>query len=131
MAASGGDVKLPLDFGISRIYGAPMLNTDVVLSPDKCRDMTAVRAGVDAVDAELIDLLALRFGYMDAAARIKPDRNTVRDEARKRTVIENAVAGAKKRGIPAGAIAEIWEQLVEASIAYELGRWDGYNETKP
>lgn len=131
MAASALDVKLPLDFGISRIYVAPMLNTDTVLSPDKCRDMIAVRAGVDAVDADLIDLLTLRFRYMDAAARIKQDRNTVRDEARKRAVIENAVAGAKKRGIPAEAIAEIWEQLVEASIAYELGRWDGYNTTKP
>jgi isochorismate pyruvate lyase len=130
MAATAGYVKLPLDFKISRIYGAAMLKSDAVLTPEKCHDMTAVRAGVDAVDADLIDLLALRFGYMDAAARIKHDRNAVRDQARKHTVIENAVANAKKQGIPAEAIAEIWEQLVEASIAYELGRWDEYSSAK-
>jgi isochorismate pyruvate lyase len=131
MAAKRGYVKLPLDFQISGIYCAAMLKSDAVLSPEQCGDMTAVRAGVDAVDADLIDLLALRFGYMAAAARIKHDRNTVRDEVRKSAVIENAVAAAKEREIPVAAIAEIWEQLVEASIAYELGQWDGYNKSKP
>ena len=60
--------------------------------------MVDVRAGVDAVDAQLVDLLAQRFGYMDAAAR-------------------NA-------GIPAEVVGDLWELLVEASIAYELEKWD-------
>ena len=45
--------------------------------------MTQVRAGVDRLDREIVALLAERFRYMEAAARIKPDRNEVRDEARK------------------------------------------------
>jgi isochorismate pyruvate lyase len=53
--------------------------------------MAEVRAGVDAVDRALVALLARRFGYMDAAARIKPERGHVRDEARKAQVIANAV----------------------------------------
>jgi isochorismate pyruvate lyase len=50
--------------------------------PDDCETMAQVRAGVDDLDARLVDLLAERFGYMRAAARIKPDRAAVRDEAR-------------------------------------------------
>jgi isochorismate pyruvate lyase len=36
--------------------------------------MAEVRSGVDEVDRQLVALLKRRFGYMDAAARIKPDR---------------------------------------------------------
>lgn len=86
--------------------------------------MAEVRAGVDALDAGLVRLLARRFAYMDAAARIKPGREQVRDEARKAEVIENAARLAGELGIPAVVIAQIWEQLVEASIAYELEAWE-------
>ena len=86
--------------------------------------MTDVRAGVDALDAQLVDMLATRFGYMRAAARIKPERSQVRDEARKAEVIGNASARAQDLGLPATAIAEIWDRLVEASISYEMTHWD-------
>lgn len=94
------------------------------IAPDRCQSMAEVRAGVDAVDRALIALLAERFGYMDAAARIKPDRGQVRDEARKAQVIANARAEAASRNIPVEPVAEIWDRLVEASIAYEFGVFD-------
>ena len=86
--------------------------------------MIDVRAGVDALDAELVALLATRFGYMRAAARIKPSRDAVRDEARKASVIAAAVVAAEAHGIPSDVVTDIWERLVEGSIAYELGEWD-------
>lgn len=98
--------------------------TDTPLSPDNCTTMAEVRAGVDALDAELVALLATRFGYMRAAARIKPTRDAVRDEARKASVIAAAVAEAEAHGIPGDVIADIWERLVEGSIAYEFAEWD-------
>ena len=98
---------------------------DTPLAPDDCRTMAEVRAGVDALDAELVRLLARRFGYMRAAARIKPERGQVRDEARKAEVIANARGMAEELGLPAGLIAELWDRLVEGSIEYELRVWDG------
>ena len=92
--------------------------------PEDCQTMAEVREGVDALDRELVALLATRFGYMRAAARIKPTRDAVRDEARKASVIAAAVAEAEAKGIPADVIADIWERLVEGSIAYEFGEWD-------
>ena len=93
-------------------------------SPDNCKTMVDVREGVDATDRELIALLERRFGYMRAAARIKQSRDTVRDEARKAAVIAAAQAEAEARGIPADVIGDIWERLVEGSIAYEMIEWD-------
>jgi len=95
-----------------------------VLHPAECSTMAEVRAGVDQVDRELVALLARRFGYMDAAARIKPVREAVRDEARKAAVIAGARAEAARLGVPDAAVAALWEALVEASIAYELAAFD-------
>jgi isochorismate pyruvate lyase len=90
--------------------------------------MAQVRAGVDALDARLVDLLATRFAYMRAAARIKPERGQVRDEERKAQVIAQAQARAEVLGLPGDAVAALWDGLVEASIAYELSHWDRANE---
>lgn len=92
--------------------------------PEDCQTMIDVRQGVDALDRELVALLAKRFGYMRAAARIKPTRDAVRDEDRKASVIAAAVNEAEAAGIPANVIADIWERLVEGSIAYEMDEWD-------
>jgi len=93
-------------------------------APDDCMTMTDVRAGVDATDRAIGALLGIRFAYMRAAARIKPERGHVRDEARKAAVIANAVADARSGGWPEQAAAEMWEALVEASIAYEMAHFD-------
>ncbi|WP_374405598.1 chorismate mutase [Pelagerythrobacter sp.] len=98
--------------------------TDQFKLPENCTDMREVRVGVDTTDRELMALLDRRFGYMRAAARIKQARDTVRDEGRKAQVIENAQADAAERGLPAEKIAQLWDVLVETSIAYELVEWD-------
>ena len=86
--------------------------------------MAQVRVGVDALDRQLVALLAERFAHMRAAARIKPDPSAVRDEARKAQVIANVCAEAERLGAPTDIVAELWEQLVEASIAYEMAEFD-------
>jgi isochorismate pyruvate lyase len=96
----------------------------MILAGKDCTTMAEVRAGVDQVDRELVALLRRRFDYMDAAARIKPARGLVRDETRKRQVIDNARASARAAGLPEEAIARLWDDLVEASIAYELAEYD-------
>lgn len=94
------------------------------LMPEDCQTMSEVRAGVDATDRELMGLIDRRFGYMRAAARIKVDRATVRDERRKAEVIANVRAHARAYMLPEDELAQVWELLVEASIAYETIEWD-------
>ena len=100
------------------------MHDDNFLPPESCTTMTEVRAGVDSVDRQLVALLGVRMRFMDAAARIKPDRNLVRDEARKAQVIANVKSHAAEKGVPASLAGDLWEALVEASIAYELEAFD-------
>lgn len=95
-----------------------------MIEPERCQTMVEVRAGVDETDRLIADLLGVRFRYMEAAARIKPDREAVRDEARKAQVLRHAKANALAADYPIVVAEQIWEGLVEASIAYELERFD-------
>ena len=97
--------------------------------PIECQTMLDVRAGVDEVDRELVALLAKRFGYMDAAARIKPDRAAVRDELRKTQVLANVAAEASRRNVDGALIARLYEAIVETSIAHELVEYDRLRST--
>jgi isochorismate pyruvate lyase len=92
--------------------------------PDLATSMGEVRAAVDSIDAEIVTLLAERMRFMDAAARIKPQREEVRDEARKAEVIARVKALAAGHGLAPELVETLWEQLVEASIAHELAEWD-------
>jgi isochorismate pyruvate lyase len=95
-----------------------------MIDPEQCQSMAEVRAGVDALDHELVVLLAKRFRFMDAAARIKQRRHQVRDEDRKAAVLEYVRSEAAAAGAPADILASVFENLVDASIAYELDQFD-------
>jgi isochorismate pyruvate lyase len=92
--------------------------------PADCRTMADVRAAIDAIDRRLVALLGARMRYIEAAARIKPQRSAVRDEARKADVISNVRAAARDEGFPPELAAAVWEVLVEGSIAHEFDRFD-------
>lgn len=95
-----------------------------MIAPEDCQSMAEVRAGIDALDLQIVEMLAIRFRFMIAAARIKADRGAVRDEDRKAQVIANAKAAAGRLNVPPDVVGDIWERLVEGSIAYEFDRWD-------
>ncbi len=105
-----------------------MTESDQTISPENSSNMAQVREGVDAVDRDLVVLLARRFAYMDAAARIKTDRQSVRDEARKAQVLDNVAREAVAAGLDPERLRAIWDVLVEQSIAYEFVQWDRVRE---
>ena len=98
--------------------------TDSRIKPAECVTMAEVRHGIDRLDEQIVALIGERFRYMDAAARIKPERGHVRDEARKAQVKANARVAAARVGVPVDAVDALYEDLIEASIAYELVEFD-------
>ena len=92
--------------------------------PEDCQTMTEVRAGIDAIDRQVVSLIARRFRFMDAAARIKPDRGIVRDEERKAEVLANVDRAAEQAGVDQALMAGISEELIERSIAHEFVEFD-------
>ena len=92
--------------------------------PEQCVTMSEVRAGIDDIDRRVVELIARRFRFMDAAARIKPDRDAVRDEVRKAEVLAKVDQAAADAGVDRSLMARIYEELIEGSIAYEFVEFD-------
>jgi isochorismate pyruvate lyase len=86
--------------------------------------MAEVRQGVDAIDRMLVQLIAERQGYMDAAARIKTDRNVVHDRTRIEDVVAKVKAAAREAGLSEAIAEPVWRTLIDRCIAYEFGVWD-------
>lgn len=89
-----------------------------------CTTMTEVRAAIDGLDTLIVSLLAERMRYIEAAGRIKADRSAVRDDVRKTEVIAHAVKVAADRGFPPKLAYDLYEMLVEGSIAHEFDVYD-------
>jgi isochorismate pyruvate lyase len=98
--------------------------TDDRPAPADCMTMTEVRKGVDAIDRLLVAVLAERQRYMDAAARIKQDRDAVHDAARIEDVIDKVKAAAREAGLSEEIAEPVWRTLIARCIAHEFGVWD-------
>lgn len=86
--------------------------------------MVEVRAEIDRIDRELVALIAERMTYIDAAARIKQARDAVRDEDRKADVLAKVAAASRAMGAPEALTADLWDRMVEYSIAHEFVEFD-------
>ena len=93
-------------------------------APEACTTMAEVREGVDALDRALVALMAERQRYMDAAARIKPDRSVVHDDARIEDVVSKVLAAAGPAGLSPAIAEPVWRTLIDRCIAHEFATWD-------
>ena len=97
---------------------------DPRMDPNDCRTMAEVRQGVDALDRALVALVAERQRYMDAAARIKPDRNAVHDDARIEDVVAKVLASADAHHLSRDIAEPVWRLLIDRCIAHEFSVYD-------
>lgn len=86
--------------------------------------MEELRVAIDALDAELVQLLARRQAYIERAAILKTDRGTVRDEARIEDVVSKVLAAAKQAGLSPAIAEAVWRVLIERSIQHEFQKFD-------
>jgi len=103
-------------------------STDPRPAPADCQTMLEVRQGVDALDRLLVQVLAERQRYMDAAARIKGERHAVRDNARVEEVVAKVKAAARDAGLSEQIAEPVWRTLIERCIAYEFEVWDALRQ---
>lgn len=98
-------------------------------SAAECQTMGHVREEVDRLDRILVRFLAERQTYMEAAARIKPRRDDVRDPARIEDVVGKVLETADKEGLSRAIAEPVWRELIERSIAHEYEAFDGLNRS--
>jgi len=81
--------------------------------------MAEVRAQIDQLDEQIVDLLSERAGYVRQAARIKARREEIVDPPRIEDVVAKVRARGARGGLPAELIEPLYRQLIDRFIALE------------
>jgi len=92
--------------------------------PEACTRLAHVREEIDALDDELVALVAKRMRYIARAAEIKERPEDIRDDARVEHIIARVRAAAEREGLRPDLAEAVWRTLVETSINYEAERYE-------
>ncbi|MCG8441544.1 MAG: chorismate mutase [Caulobacterales bacterium] len=88
-------------------------------APADCASMDDVRAEIDRLDEQLVDLLGARWGYVDRAWQLKASPDQALVPWRVQQVIDKVRARAERGGMPPALAEALWRQLIGWGIQYE------------
>jgi isochorismate pyruvate lyase len=100
------------------------MQKNAIKAPENCGSMAELREQIDALDQELVAMLARRQLYIERAAILKRERQAVRDDARIEDVVSKVLAAARKAGLSEAIAEPVWRTLIEESIRHELKAFD-------
>ena len=100
------------------------------ISPDQCANLDEIRAGMDAIDREVVALISRRIAYVRAAAKFKTSSSDVADPERVAAVLKTRREWAEATGLNGGVIERIYRDLVAYSVSEEHKQWEALNQTK-
>jgi isochorismate pyruvate lyase len=93
-------------------------------------NMAEVRREIDRLDLNLVRIMAERQRYIEAAGRIKPIRDLVRDEERIRDVLTKVTAASLEHGLNPDIAVKVWRTMMEGFIEYEFEVYDRIKESQ-
>jgi isochorismate pyruvate lyase len=94
-------------------------------TPEQCESLAEVREEIDRLDAQIVQLLAERGGYVLAAARFKANPAEVRAPQRVEQVIARVRALAAAQGAIPDVVERTYRALIEAFTEAEQRHWSG------
>ncbi len=82
--------------------------------------LIALRAEIDAIDDQLVDLLARRQQLVQGAAAFKRDADEVRGADRRRLIMERLQRRAADQGLDPQVVDAVWTAMIDVFVALEL-----------
>ena len=93
-----------------------------------CRNLADVRRAVNAIDRDLIRLLARRQKYALAALRFKHDRKSIADPAHRRKMFAQRKSWAALGSLNTRMVQKIFQAIVDESKRLHLA---GFRARRP
>ncbi|WP_414621219.1 isochorismate lyase [Calothrix sp. CCY 0018] len=92
-------------------------------TPDDCKNMSDIRAEIDKLDRQLIELIGKRFAYVKAASKFKTSETSVKAPERFQAMLKQRRVWAEEEGLNGNAIEKMYRDLVNHFIEEEMKYW--------
>jgi isochorismate pyruvate lyase len=92
--------------------------------PDRCNSLDQIRAGMDAIDRQIVSLIAERVAYVRAAAKFKTSSANVAAPDRVAAVIKTRRDWAEAKGLNGEIVEALYRDLVAYCVSEEHKQWE-------
>ena len=89
-------------------------------SPEACENIGEIRNEIDSIDKEIINLFAIRFGYVKEIVRFKTNQEEIVAQKRYDEVIAKNRKNAEEKNLNPDIIEKICRQLMNYFIDEEM-----------
>ena len=97
------------------------------IAPGECANLDEIRAGMDALDREIVALISQRVQYVRAAAKFKTSSANVAAPERVAAVLKTRHDWAKAAGLNGEVVEGIYRDLVSYCVSEEHKQWEREN----
>lgn len=95
-----------------------------------CSSLEEVRTNIDAIDRQIVALIAQRGGFVAQAAHFKQSTTDVRAPQRVEQVVAKARTLARELGANADVIEAVYRAMISAFIEAELAEFKSLRSTE-
>lgn len=92
-------------------------------TPDNCENLNDIRVGIDFYDRQIFEALQRRLTYVKAAARFKPNEQSIPAPDRVAAMLEDRRERAHSVGIDSEFIGGLFERIIQWNIAQQIVHW--------
>ncbi len=91
--------------------------------PEGTNSLAEIRANIDRLDGQIVELLCQRHRYVTAAAKFKPSAEGVVVPSRVEEIVRRVRDMAQTRGVNPDTIESVYRALIDAFTRDEQARW--------
>ena len=99
------------------------------MSPENCQSIEEIRAGIDQIDYQIMQLFADRYSFVREIVRFKTDESSVIAEDRQKEVIRQRREWAEELGLNPDLFEEMYWTLMRFNVRKELEILNGSKAT--
>lgn len=92
-------------------------------TPEACDGLSDIREAIDALDHEIIQAMGRRMRYVKAAARFKPDEQSIAAPERVKAMLPTRRAWAEAAGLDGAFVEGMFGTLIDWYIAEQVRHW--------
>jgi isochorismate pyruvate lyase len=92
-----------------------------LIEPQSCNNIQEIRNAIDAIDLEILQLFALRHGYVKEIVKFKSsDEEGIIARERKELVLKQRKEWAEEKGLDGELMEKVFRMLIDRNIEIQL-----------